>query len=77
MRVQFFPGLQVYEKMEIVKFLKESREELKKVVWPSRDEVVNSTVVVLAAVIVVSIFLYIVDHAFEALFFAVIDLGGK
>ncbi len=49
-------------------FLRETREELKKVVWPSRDEVLGSTLVVLAAVILISIFLFIVDHGFEAIF---------
>ena len=44
-----------------IKFLKESREELKKVVWPSREEVLNSTIVVMVAVIVLSLFLFSTD----------------
>ncbi len=59
----------------MLKFLKESREELKKVVWPSRDEVLNSTLVVLAAVIIISLFLYGVDNVFERLFDSVVRLG--
>lgn len=57
------------------KFIKESREELKKVVWPSKDEVMNMTVVVLVAVFVISIFLFTVDRGFESIFDALVKLG--
>ena len=46
---------------QVVTFVRESREELKKVTWPERDEVTSFTVVVIVAVVVVSIFLWIVD----------------
>ncbi len=59
----------------MLKFLKESREELKKVVWPSREEVLNSTIVVLAATAIISMFLFGVDNVFETLFDALIELG--
>jgi preprotein translocase subunit SecE len=59
----------------MLKFLKESREELKKVVWPSREEVLNSTIVVLAAVAIISVFLFFVDNAFEWMFDSLIELG--
>jgi len=52
----------------MLEFLKETREELKKVVWPTREEVLGSTMVVLGAVVLISIFLYSVDHLFEAVF---------
>ena len=45
----------------VVTFVRESRDELKKVTWPERDEVTSFTVVVIVAVVVVSIFLWIVD----------------
>lgn len=56
-------------------FIKGSREELRKVVWPGRDEVLGSTVVVMVAVIVISIFLYSTDMMFESLFDFVIGMG--
>ena len=40
-----------------VSFLKEVRDELKKVVWPTRDEVIRLTGVVILISIVVGIFL--------------------
>jgi preprotein translocase subunit SecE len=49
------PGRQFYV------FAQESIAETKKVVWPSRKETVQSTGVVMAFVIVMAIFLWIVD----------------
>jgi preprotein translocase subunit SecE len=45
----------------VVTFVRESRDELKKVTWPERDEVTSFTVVVIIAVVIVAIFLWIVD----------------
>ena len=42
-------------------FAKESRAELRKVVWPARKETVQMTGVVIAMVIVVALFLWAVD----------------
>ena len=44
-----------------INFLKESRTELGKVIFPSRQEVINSTSVVILSVVVVSAFLGVVD----------------
>lgn len=62
----------------MIKFLKESREELKKVVWPGRDEVLTSTIVVLVTTIIISLFLYGVDSIFETLFNGLVNfrVGG-
>lgn len=46
---------------KIVQFIKEVKNELKKVTWPGRKEVVNSTIVVLIATAILTIFLYLVD----------------
>lgn len=63
----------------MIKFLSECREELRKVVWPSREEVLNSTVVVLVAVAIISVFLFGVDGLFNWIFATVINLstGGS
>ncbi|HOR94564.1 MAG TPA: preprotein translocase subunit SecE [Spirochaetota bacterium] len=44
-----------------IQFVKESREELKKVSWPEKDEVSALTMVVLVTVIITSLFLWLVD----------------
>ncbi|MBI4838235.1 MAG: preprotein translocase subunit SecE [Nitrospirae bacterium] len=48
--------------MEKIKnFLKEAKLELKKVIYPTREEVIGSTRVVIIAVLAVVIFLGLVD----------------
>ena len=44
-----------------VVFLKEVREELKKVVWPTRDEVIRLTFVVILISLIVGLFLGGID----------------
>ena len=53
---------------KILQFLQEAKVELKdKTTWPSKDEVLNSTVVVVVSIIIVSLALYLVDIASSAL----------
>jgi preprotein translocase subunit SecE len=42
-------------------FLREVKVETKKVVYPNREELINSTWIVIVAVVIVSIFLGMVD----------------
>jgi preprotein translocase subunit SecE len=43
------------------KFLGEVKVEATKVNWPSKDELRESTTVVLVAVFIISVFIYVVD----------------
>jgi preprotein translocase subunit SecE len=45
-------------------FLKDVRSELKKVTWPSRNEVYSTTVVVIAATIFFGFYLFFMDVIF-------------
>ncbi len=45
-----------------VQFLREVRNELKKVVWPSKKQTISSTSVVLILVAIVSAYLGVVDY---------------
>ena len=49
---------------ELLKSASESYTELLKVVWPTRQEAVQTTVIVFIAVCVVSLFLYLCDIVF-------------
>ncbi len=51
----------------LFEFFKDSREELKKVTWPDRDEVTRFTVVVVITVIFISVFLWLIDSSLMAL----------
>lgn len=42
-------------------FMRESRTELRKVVWPTRKETTQTTMVVMGVVTLVAIFLWIID----------------
>ena len=45
----------------IVGFGRESRAEVRKVVWPTRQETIQTTLMVIVAVIVIGIFLWFID----------------
>ncbi len=50
-----------------VQFLREVKIELKKVTWPSRKQTIGSTVVVIAVIILISLFLGSVDIGLSSL----------
>lgn len=45
----------------IVGFGREARAEVRKVVWPTRQETVQTTMMVIVAVILIGIFLWLID----------------
>ena len=55
--------------MRMRRFLREVRQELKKVAWPTRSEVVTYTVVVLVSVTFVTLLVFGLDTGFGELAF--------
>ena len=53
----------------IVRFFKEVKSEMKKVVWPSRKQLVNNTLIVIAVVIIIGVIIAIFDTIFQFGFF--------
>ena len=53
---------------KVIQFFKESRAELKKVVWPTRDDVISSIKVVIISTILVAVILGLLDLGFTELF---------
>ncbi len=51
----------MFEKIKA--FLKDAAVELRKVSWPTRQETVNSTVVVIVLILLLGVFLAIIDGA--------------
>lgn len=49
------------------RFIKETRSELKKVIWPGRKELVSFTSVVFIAVILAALLIFVFDLAFGQL----------
>jgi len=59
---------------KITKFLKEVVAELRKVTWPTKDELIGSTIVTVVVSVIVSIFIGIVDRVLT--FIVQIIFGG-
>ncbi|MDX9747328.1 MAG: preprotein translocase subunit SecE [Paludibacter sp.] len=52
--------------MKVVNYIKESYAELtQKVSWPTRAELVNSSIVVLVASIIIALIVWVMDSGFE------------
>lgn len=45
-----------------VKFFKDIRNELKKVIWPTRDQLINNTITVLMVCLLVGMVIWISDE---------------
>ncbi len=54
-------------KNKIVKFFKDIRTELKKVIWPSRKQLINSTISVLLICLLLGAVVWVSDVAFGQL----------
>jgi len=52
----------------VIKYLKETRAELKKVNWPSRQEATNLTLIVMAVTTFMALLLGLIDYIFARLF---------
>ena len=50
---------------KIIQFLKEVRNELAKVAWPTKGQVIQYTIVVIAISLAVAVFLGVLDFIFE------------
>ena len=48
-------------------FFKDFKAELKKVVWPTPKQLVNSTVAVIVMVLVIALIVFVLDMSFEAM----------
>lgn len=59
----------------LVKFARDVRAEAARVTWPSRKETVQTTVLVLAMVIVTSLFFLTVDQIIGAVMRALFGVG--
>ena len=57
-------------------FVRESRTEVRKVVWPTRKETVQTTLIVLAVVALTAGFLWLVDALFAWVVRLLIGQGG-
>lgn len=57
---------------DFINFTKESIRETKKVIWPTRKEATQITIIVFAFVLIMAIFLWSIDKLFEFLLYDMI-----
>ena len=60
---------------KIARYFRELRSELKKVVWSTPKQVAKNTLIVIACVIVVGLFIWVFDFVAQALITAIINLA--
>jgi len=56
----------------VKKFLREVRAELKKVSWPSKQELTSSTGIVFVSVVAVAVMIWLIDAMFTGVLRAII-----
>jgi len=56
----------------IVRYFKETRAELRKVSWPTRQQAINLTLIVIAVTFSMAVLLGIIDYLFTQLFSLII-----
>jgi preprotein translocase subunit SecE len=66
--------LEEYGLKKIFTFLKESKAELKKVNWPSKEEVLTSTRIVIISILVIAAAIALIDYVIKTVVFSII--GG-
>ena len=51
----------------VVKFFRDLKGEFKKIVWPSKKQIINNTIIVIVAVIVIGLCIWAIDFGLGAL----------
>jgi len=59
---------------KVIAFLREAKAELKKVNWPSREEVLTSTRIVIISILIIGAVIALIDFVVKTVIFAL--LGG-
>ncbi|MEI7815451.1 MAG: preprotein translocase subunit SecE [Coriobacteriia bacterium] len=57
-------------------YLRDVRSEMKRVVWPNRSEVINSSVVVVTTLIFFTLFITLADLVVQRIVFLIQAIGG-
>lgn len=74
--VAVFLYLQTAHGARTVGFAKDSRTEVRKVVWPTRAETTQTTIMVMIIVFLVGVFLWLLDWMLSSAFRFITGLGG-
>lgn len=58
----------VKQKKDFKKFFMEIKGELRKVIWPDRNQLINNTLTVLSACVIVGAIIWVADIGFEKVY---------
>ena len=64
------------ERVGFRQYVREVRQELKKVAWPSREELTTYTIVVLLTTTVITLLIFGMDWLFKAGFLRILETSG-
>lgn len=62
---------------KVNKYFNDTMQELKKVAWPSKEELIGSTIVVVVMSILVAVFIGVVDQVLNKLVNLLIEVAGS
>lgn len=62
--------------MSVARFVKEVKQETKKITWPSRKETMVTTMMVLLFVAITAVFFFVVDQVTAVSIRYLLGLGG-
>jgi len=62
---------------KVTKYFNDTIQELRKVAWPSKDELIGSTIVVVVMSLLVSIFIGVVDQVLNRLVNLLARIAGS
>lgn len=68
--------MDIMAKFAPIEFFKQVKSEAKKVSWPTRPELMSSTIAVFIMVVIASIFLFVADEILGYLVQLVLGLGS-
>jgi len=61
-------------KQKIATYLKETQAELRQVTWPTKTELIGSTIVTIFVTLILALFIYAVDKVLETVIFSILNL---
>jgi preprotein translocase subunit SecE len=62
--------------LDLVKFIRETRQEARKVTWPTKKETVTTTIVVFIMTFIMAVILFVADWVIAAAIKFILGLGA-
>ena len=73
--LQFFRWIEKKKKISPIQFFRQVKQEIKKVTWPTRKEVMQTSIMVIILVAIAATFFFFVDQIFGWVVKLIFGLG--